>query len=107
MTPDKLRLSGLTNSKKEFNKSFIGSSQKQILLTPEEAVVMMHGEIETVRDGNVTHQAIQTNLADVICGGKCDFSYYFMSALVYDYWILTYSRSLRVHQSCSQFMFVP
>lgn len=75
MTPDKLRLSGLTNSKKEFNKSFTGSSQKQILLTPEEAVVMMHGEIETVRDGNVTHQAIQTNLADVICGGKCDSSY--------------------------------
>lgn len=73
MTPDKMRLSGLTNSTRGDscgNDTIIGSHHKQILLTPEEAVVMMHGEIETVRDGNVTHQAIQTNLADVICGGK-------------------------------------
>lgn len=70
MTPDKLRLSGLKSSKKESCDTFSNSHQKQILLTPEEAVVMMHGEIETVRDGNITHQAIQTNLADVICGGK-------------------------------------
>ncbi len=70
MTPDKMRLSGLTNNKGDSCDIFTGFPQKQILLTSEEAVVMMHGEIETVRDGNVTHQAIQTNLADVICGGK-------------------------------------
>ncbi|XP_065205398.1 uncharacterized protein knockout [Planococcus citri] len=72
MTPDKLRLSGLTSGvsggKKDYHVDTY--SQKQLLLTPEEAVVKMHGEIETVRDGNVTHQAIQTNLADVICGGN-------------------------------------
>lgn len=72
MTPDKLRLSGLANglasSKKDYHVD--PYSQKPLLLTPEEAVVKMHGEIETVRDGNVTHQAIQTNLADVICGGR-------------------------------------
>ena len=76
MTPDKMRLSGLTNNaKNEYNDSFIGGHKKQILLTPEEAAVMIHGEIETVRDGNVTHQAIQTNLADVICGGTCNLVY--------------------------------
>jgi len=32
--------------------------------------VYVHGEMQTIRDGEVTHQAVQTNLADVICGGE-------------------------------------
>lgn len=43
---------------------------KGILMTTEEALVLVHGEMTTIRDGDVTHQCIQTNLADVICGGN-------------------------------------
>lgn len=74
MTPDKLRLNNANSTHR--NHSYRTASEKlpygsckQLLLTPEEAVAVMHGEMETLRDGNVTHQAIQTNLADVICGG--------------------------------------
>lgn len=38
-------------------------------MTNAEAVNNLYGEILTVRDGDRTHQCIQTNLADVICGG--------------------------------------
>lgn len=38
-------------------------------MTNEEALTYVHGEMTTIRDGDVTHQSIQTNLADVICGG--------------------------------------
>lgn len=41
-----------------------------MLMSTEEAMTMVHGDITTIRDGNLTHQCIQTNLADVICGGK-------------------------------------
>lgn len=41
-----------------------------MLLSTEEAISLVHGEMETVPDGERTHQAIQTNLADVICGGE-------------------------------------
>ena len=41
-----------------------------MLMSTDEALVYVHGEMETIRDGEVTHQAVQTNLADVICGGK-------------------------------------
>lgn len=41
-------------------------------MSTEEAMTMVHGDITTIRDGNLTHQCIQTNLADVICGGKRD-----------------------------------
>jgi len=43
---------------------------KTVLMSTDEAVVYIHGEMETIQDGNRTHQAVQTNLADVICGGK-------------------------------------
>lgn len=43
---------------------------KTMLMSTEEALVLVHGEMTTVRDGDVTHQCIQTNLADVICGGE-------------------------------------
>lgn len=38
-------------------------------MSTDEAIVLVHGEMATIRDGDVTHQCIQTNLADVICGG--------------------------------------
>lgn len=43
---------------------------RSMLMSTEEAVAYMHGEMETIIDGERTHQAIQTNLADVICGGN-------------------------------------
>lgn len=41
-----------------------------MLMSNDEALVMVHGDMATIRDGDVTHQLIQTNLADVICGGN-------------------------------------
>lgn len=43
---------------------------RQVLLTHAEAAALASGEIVTIREGAKTHQAIQTNLADVICGGN-------------------------------------
>lgn len=39
-------------------------------MTNSEAIHSLYGEISTERDGDLTHQCIQTNLADVICGGN-------------------------------------
>lgn len=39
-------------------------------MTNSEAIHNLYGEISTERDGDLTHQCIQTNLADVICGGN-------------------------------------
>lgn len=50
---------------------------KTVLMSTDEALAYIHGEIETFRDGDVTHQNIQTNLADVICGGM--YTQYLMS----------------------------
>lgn len=47
------------------------STTNQMLMSNDEAMALVHGEMLTLRDGDVTHQAVQTNLADVICGGKC------------------------------------
>ncbi|XP_014286290.1 uncharacterized protein knockout isoform X2 [Halyomorpha halys] len=46
------------------------SNSRQVLLTHAEAAAIASGEIVTIREGAKTHQAIQTNLADVICGGN-------------------------------------
>lgn len=46
------------------------TSNKTMLMSADEAVLLVHGDMTTIRDGNVTHQCIQTNLADVICGGN-------------------------------------
>uniref|UniRef100_A0A1A9Z957 Winged helix Storkhead-box1 domain-containing protein n=1 Tax=Glossina pallidipes TaxID=7398 RepID=A0A1A9Z957_GLOPL len=43
---------------------------RTILMTNVEALHSLYGEISTERDGDLTHQCIQTNLADVICGGN-------------------------------------
>ncbi|KAM3961605.1 LOW QUALITY PROTEIN: stork-head domain-containing protein knockout [Aphomia sociella] len=45
-------------------------SPRTILMSDQEALHQLYGEITTVRDGAVTHQCVQTNLADVICGGN-------------------------------------
>ncbi|XP_037299000.1 uncharacterized protein DDB_G0287625 [Manduca sexta] len=45
-------------------------SPRTILMSDQEALHHLYGEITTVRDGAVTHQCVQTNLADVICGGN-------------------------------------
>lgn len=41
-----------------------------MLMSSHEALRSLYGEISTERDGDQTHQCIQTNLADVICGGN-------------------------------------
>ncbi|GBP01269.1 hypothetical protein EVAR_74062_1, partial [Eumeta japonica] len=41
---------------------------RTMLMTNAEALHSLYGEISTERDGDLTHQCIQTNLADVICG---------------------------------------
>ena len=47
---------------------------RTLLMSNAEAVNNLYGEILTVRDGDRTHQCIQTNLADVICGGYLNFT---------------------------------
>lgn len=47
---------------------------KTFLMTNAEAVHSLYGEISTERDGDLTHQCIQTNLADVISGGMINKS---------------------------------
>uniref|UniRef100_A0A1I8NSW3 Winged helix Storkhead-box1 domain-containing protein n=1 Tax=Stomoxys calcitrans TaxID=35570 RepID=A0A1I8NSW3_STOCA len=48
----------------------VPSEPRTMLMTNEEALHSLYGEISTERDGDLTHQCIQTNLADVICGGN-------------------------------------
>ncbi|CAD7004579.1 unnamed protein product [Ceratitis capitata] len=48
----------------------IPQEARTMLMTNAEAVHSLYGEISTERDGDLTHQCIQTNLADVICGGN-------------------------------------
>lgn len=43
---------------------------RTMLMTNVEAVHSLYGEISTERDGDLTHQCIQTNLADMLCGGN-------------------------------------
>lgn len=56
-------------------------------MTHAEAAAIASGEIVTIREGAKTHQAIQTNLADVICGGKLQFffiNFYFLRGFHYN-----------------------
>ncbi|XP_076269617.1 stork-head domain-containing protein knockout isoform X2 [Rhynchophorus ferrugineus] len=59
-----------TRSRREPENGYEVAPNKTMLMSTEEAMVMVHGDMSTIRDGNVTHQCIQTNLADVICGGN-------------------------------------
>ncbi|KAL1131483.1 hypothetical protein AAG570_011100, partial [Ranatra chinensis] len=60
-TPDSLRLGEYPIPMQE---------SRSLLMSTTEALTMIHGEITTIREGSRTHQGIQTNLADVICGGN-------------------------------------
>uniref|UniRef100_A0A182PMT7 Winged helix Storkhead-box1 domain-containing protein n=1 Tax=Anopheles epiroticus TaxID=199890 RepID=A0A182PMT7_9DIPT len=80
VTPEKRR--NKTNaSSLEYGSGFPGvdldgsggaptKESKTLLMSSHEALSSLYGEISTVRDGDQTHQCIQTNLADVICGGN-------------------------------------
>lgn len=61
-----------TNREESFDGNYENSETEHtrtLLMSNAEAVNNLYGEILTVRDGDRTHQCIQTNLADVICGG--------------------------------------
>ncbi|KAG5878928.1 hypothetical protein JTB14_034437 [Gonioctena quinquepunctata] len=69
VTPEQRRSrSQSRNRKRDDNIDHLPN--KTMLMSTEEAMAMVHGDMATIRDGNVTHQCIQTNLADVICGGN-------------------------------------
>jgi len=71
VTPETKRLRRDSGSSRRCSREMNGSrNQGSMLMSNDEAVALVHGEMLTVRDGDVTHQAVQTNLADVICGGK-------------------------------------
>ncbi|XP_039293669.1 uncharacterized protein LOC111048098 isoform X2 [Nilaparvata lugens] len=72
MTPENRRLRSRSRADRDQEEGGGGGGGggRQVLMSTEEAVAYVHGEMETLRDGSLTHQAIQTNLADVICGGN-------------------------------------
>ncbi|XP_063219892.1 uncharacterized protein LOC134529583 [Bacillus rossius redtenbacheri] len=75
MTPERKRreINHYRRHRKYSNHSKMdpkGTETYSLLMSPEEALVLVHGEMQTIRDGDVTHQSLQTNLADIICGGN-------------------------------------
>lgn len=71
VTPETRRLRRDSSNSRRCSREVSGSrGQGSMLMTNDEAMALVHGEMLTLRDGDVTHQAVQTNLADVICGGK-------------------------------------
>ncbi|XP_043266922.1 uncharacterized protein knockout isoform X2 [Venturia canescens] len=71
VTPETRRLRRDSGSSRRNSRELTGCrGQGGMLMSNDEAMALVHGEMLTLRDGNVTHQAVQTNLADVICGGN-------------------------------------
>lgn len=71
VTPETRRLRRDSSNSRRCSREVSGSrGQGSMLMSNDEAMALVHGEMLTLRDGDVTHQAVQTNLADVICGGK-------------------------------------
>ena len=71
VTPETRRLRRDSGSSRRNSREVNGCrGQGGMLMSNDEAMALVHGEMLTLRDGNVTHQAVQTNLADVICGGE-------------------------------------
>ncbi|XP_046411610.1 uncharacterized protein LOC124296850 isoform X1 [Neodiprion virginianus] len=71
VTPETRRLRRDSGSSRRNSREVHGSrGQGGMLMSNDEAMALVHGEMLTLRDGDVTHQAVQTNLADVICGGN-------------------------------------
>ena len=71
VTPETRRLRRDSGSSRRNSREVVSSrGQGGMLMSNDEAMALVHGEMLTLRDGDVTHQAVQTNLADVICGGQ-------------------------------------
>ncbi|XP_035730737.1 storkhead-box protein 2-like isoform X1 [Vespa mandarinia] len=71
VTPETRRLRRDSGSSRRCSREVNGTrGQGGMLMSNDEAMALVHGEMLTLRDGDVTHQAVQTNLADVICGGN-------------------------------------
>ncbi|KAF3428452.1 hypothetical protein E2986_08870 [Frieseomelitta varia] len=71
VTPETRRLRRDSSNSRRCSREVNGSrGQGSMLMSNDEAMALVHGEMLTLRDGDVTHQAVQTNLADVICGGN-------------------------------------
>ncbi|XP_076233744.1 stork-head domain-containing protein knockout isoform X1 [Calliopsis andreniformis] len=71
VTPETRRLRRDSSSSRRCSREVSSSrGQGSMLMSNDEAMALVHGEMLTLRDGDVTHQAVQTNLADVICGGN-------------------------------------
>ena len=68
VTPEKRRRD--SSHQRRHSRTAVPEESRPMLMSTDEALVYVHGEMETIRDGEVTHQAVQTNLADVICGGQ-------------------------------------
>ncbi|KYN00841.1 Storkhead-box protein 1 [Cyphomyrmex costatus] len=77
VTPETKRLRRDSGSSRRCSRDVNGSrGQGSMLMSNDEAVALVHGEMLTLRDGDVTHQAVQTNLADVICGASCGIFFF-------------------------------
>ncbi|KDR07223.1 hypothetical protein L798_03274 [Zootermopsis nevadensis] len=70
VTPEKRRRDSSGHQRRHSRTAAPDDSSRPMLMSTEEALAYVHGEMQTIRDGDVTHQAVQTNLADVICGGN-------------------------------------
>lgn len=73
VTPERRRSRSRPRSQRSLNTSYDEmefAESRSLLMTNSEAVHSLYGEISTERDGDLTHQCIQTNLADVIRGGN-------------------------------------
>ncbi|XP_023722430.1 probable serine/threonine-protein kinase dyrk2 isoform X2 [Cryptotermes secundus] len=69
VTPEKRRRDSSSHQRRH-SRTVASDDSRPMLMSTEEALAYVHGEMQTIRDGAVTHQAVQTNLADVICGEK-------------------------------------
>jgi len=69
VTPEKRRRDSSSHQRRH-SRAAAPDDSRPMLMSTEEALAYVHGEMQTIRDGDVTHQALQTNLADVICGGE-------------------------------------
>ncbi|XP_011554447.1 putative uncharacterized protein DDB_G0282133 isoform X3 [Plutella xylostella] len=70
VTPERRRSRSRSSSRHHSSLDEECPSPRTMLMSDEEALHQLYGEITTTRDGAVTHQCVQTNLADVICGGN-------------------------------------
>jgi hypothetical protein len=70
VTPERRRRDSSSGHQRRHSRAAAPEDARPMLMSTEEALAYVHGEMQTIRDGAVTHQALQTNLSDVICGGE-------------------------------------